>query len=71
MNDFFEYMNKYIDFREIIVIIVSLIAIIVCFIIKYFADKYYCEVIEPIFSKYRSGEKLTDKERQIIDKYKV
>lgn len=72
---FNEYMRQYIDIDEIravfICIVVILVSVVISRLIMYFADQYYNKVIEPTFLKYKRGAKLTDKEQQIIEKYKV
>lgn len=72
---FNEYMSQYIDIDEIravfICIVVILVSVVISRLIMYFADQYYNKVIEPAFLKYKRGEKLTEKEQQIIEKYKI
>lgn len=72
---FNEYMRQYIDIDEIravfICIVVILVSVVISRLIMYFADQYYNKVIEPAFLKYKRGEKLTEKEQQIIEKYKI
>lgn len=75
MNNFYDYISYYIDVNELkaffTITIIFLISYGISKMIMYFADKYYNKVIEPTFDKYRRGEKLTDKESRIIEKYKV
>lgn len=75
MNTFYEYISYYIDFSEIqaILLITSIfiISYVISKVIMYFADKYYNQIIEPAFEKYKKGEILTDKEKRIIEKYRV
>ena len=75
MNNFYEYMNHFIDFGEIqalfILVIIFFASYGISKVIMYFADKYYKEVIEKTFEKEKQGESLTDRERKIIEKYKI
>lgn len=72
---FNEYMSQFVDIEEIkAVFLIALIFIVsyaISKVIMYYADKYYSKVIEPTFNKYKRGEELSEKEKQIIERYKV
>lgn len=72
---FNEYMSQFIDINEIkavfILALILFISYAISKVLMYFADRYFIQVIEPTFNKYKKGEKLSQKESRIIEKYKV
>lgn len=68
-NEFMNYMEKYIDFKEFKVVAYIFFLIIISIIIALNVEKYYDSLYQA-YKKEKNGEVLTKKEKKKAEKCK-